>query len=76
MSGKLSESIIKKKNITSDKDCGFEFKPIKNVDMEKLLLTIKSDKPSGLDNLGYGRLLQLSPKLVAKPLYVTCLIYV
>lgn len=62
----MSESIIKN-HIMLGKDCWFEFKPIKVVDMEKLLHTIKCDKPCGFDNLD-GRLLQLSAKLIAKSL--------
>lgn len=43
-----------------NKDCCFEFKTHREVDVEKLL-TIKSDKPCGLNNLD-GKLLKLAAK--------------
>ena len=52
--------------IMVNKDCGFEFKTLREIDVEKLL-TIKCDKPCGLDNLD-GKLLKLAAKVIAKPL--------
>lgn len=54
-------------HIMVNKDCCFEFKTLREVDVEKLLLTIKCDKPCGLDNLD-GKLLKLAAKVIAKPL--------
>ena len=40
-----------------DNNFRFEFRPIEAINVEKLLLSIKNDKPSGLDGLN-GRLLK------------------
>ena len=53
--------------IMVNKDCCFEFKTLREIDVEKLLLTIKCDKPCGLDNLD-GKLLKLAAKVITKPL--------
>ena len=63
---RLSESIIKNE-IMKGKVCHFEFKRITMVEMEKLLLSIKTNKPCGVDNLD-GRLICLATNFIKEPL--------
>ena len=62
----LSDSIIKNK-IMKDKVCNFEFKRIGEEEVEKLLCSINSDKPCGIDHLD-GRLLKLAVKCIVVPI--------
>lgn len=66
VSGGLSDSIIKNK-IMKDKVCNFKFKRIRVEEVEKLLLSIKSEKPCGVDHLD-GRLLRLAVRFIAAPI--------
>lgn len=50
-----------------DKQCHFEFKFLNADEIKKLLLSLKADKPCGVDDLG-GKLLRLSAEFGAKSL--------
>lgn len=58
-------------SIMKDKICRFELSPIEAVNVEKLLLAIKNDKPSGLDGLD-GKLLKIAAHQVASPVAHIC----
>lgn len=66
-SGISDSNLIIKNKIMNGKTCGFQFKKITVGEMEKLLLTIKSDKPCGTDNLD-GRLLLIATRFIMEPL--------
>ena len=53
--------------IMKNKSCMFSFEPITSEVVEKLLLSIHSEKSAGLDNLD-GKLLKLAVHLVTKPI--------
>ena len=53
--------------IMKNKVCMFGFEPISCEEVEKLLLSIHSEKSAGLDNLD-GKLLKIAVHLVAKPI--------
>ena len=64
--GELSDAIIRK-YIMHDNQCNFEFRVINADEAKKLLLSLKTDTPSGVDDLD-SKLLRLSAEFVAKPL--------
>lgn len=59
--------VIIRNHVMHDKQCHFEFKFLNADKINKLLLPLKADKPSGVDDLG-GNLLRLSAEFVAKSL--------
>ena len=62
----LSQTIIRNK-IMKGKECNFEFKEITIEEMEKLLMSVRSDKPCGVDHLD-GRLIGLAANFIKLPL--------